>query len=63
MDKAFIGVSLLGSGYAAVMYWWNKEDGGFYEPWTTGYGRYATYDQALGEARDWAEAEELELKE
>ncbi len=27
-------------GWNAVMYWWNQEDGGFWEPWQTGFGPY-----------------------
>jgi hypothetical protein len=51
-----------GSGFFAVLIWWNAEDpvtGGFWEPWDTGIGRYATVGEAAVEARDWAEAEEL----
>lgn len=46
-----------GSGYFAVMLWWNPDLGGFAEPWQTGAGRYASHEEAEIEARDWAEAE------
>lgn len=61
-----ITVMLLGCGYAAVHIWWNWEDSadgwGFPEPWQTGMGRYATYNDAVGEAALWAEVEGLPLK-
>ena len=44
-----------GSLWFAVMYWWNKEYNGFWEPWDTGYGRYATKEEAIVEAKEWAE--------
>lgn len=40
------------SGYFAVMYWWNPE--GFPEPYETGFGRYATEQEAIQEAQQWA---------
>lgn len=46
------------SGHFAVMFWWNPE--GFWEPYQTGFGRYETQEQAANEAKNWAEAEELE---
>lgn len=49
------------SGWFAVMYWWNPELGGFWEPYNTGVGRYATKEEAVREGLDWAEAEELEF--
>jgi hypothetical protein len=51
------------SGFFAVMLWWNPDMGGFYEPWTTGTGRYLTVEEARAEARDWAEAEQVEYRE
>lgn len=50
-------------GYFAVMLWWNPDMGGFWEPWSTGFGRYADKAQAISEAKDWAAAEELEYLE
>ena len=48
------------SGHFAVMLWWNPDMGGFWEPWDTGIGRFATREEAAEEAKQWAEAEELE---
>lgn len=54
------------SGFFAVMMWWNdeREHGNplFWEPWTTGIGRYSTKEEAEVEGRQWAEAEEVEFK-
>ena len=57
---SFISVSGGLSGHFAVLMTWNKE--GFYEPWNTGFGRYATREEAALEAQQWAEAEGLEYK-
>lgn len=46
-----------GSGYYAVLVWWNPDLGGFPEPWSTGEGRYVVREGAIQEAKDWAEAE------
>jgi hypothetical protein len=46
------------SGWFAVEMWYNNEDYddyGFWEPWQTGIGRYATREQAIVEAKQWAE--------
>lgn len=61
-------VRLLGSGWAAVMMWFNMEEDfldegdGFWEPLDTGIGRYATREEAVAEATRWAEDEELEVR-
>ena len=49
-------------GWKAVMLWWNPDMGGFYEPWDTGVGAYATEAEAEDEARWWAEDEGLEFR-
>lgn len=46
----FVGVTKGMSGYFAVIYWWNQDMGGFWEPWDTGFGRHPTEDDARGEA-------------
>jgi hypothetical protein len=52
-----------GQLWFAVMFWWNiKEDflapgDGFWEPWTTGMGRYSTQAEAISAAQAWASAE------
>ena len=58
--KPYITVTHGMSGYFAVHVWWNPE--GFWEPWSTGFGRYSDKAQAIAEARQWAEAEEMEYK-
>lgn len=58
-NKSFITVGQGMAGWFAVLMMWNKE--GFYEPGNTGFGRYKTREEALDEARDWAEAEGLEM--
>lgn len=60
--KSFISVTSGMSGHFAVMYWWNPDLGGFWEPWETGMGRYATKEEAEAEGRWWAESEELEFR-
>ncbi len=56
------------SGFFATMYSWTVDAelggaaGGFYEPWTSGFGRYATLAEAEAEGRQWAAAEGLEFK-
>lgn len=57
---SFISVSQGMRGHFAVLMAWNKE--GFYEPWNTGFGSYATREEAALEAQQWAEAEELEFR-
>jgi len=59
--KSFITTTSGMSGYFAVMVSWNP-DPGFWEPWNTGFGRYATKAEAEVEGRIWAEAEELEFQ-
>lgn len=56
--KAFITTTQGMSGWFAVHVWWNPE--GFWEPWDTGFGRYATEERAIEEAQLWAESEGLE---
>lgn len=53
------------SGFFAVQMTWNDKSiqlGGFWEPWTTGFGRYHERSAAVEEAKVWAEAEGLEYK-
>jgi hypothetical protein len=59
----------VGGKFFAVIMWWNNEGEigpltkkpmpGFYEPWDTGIGRYATREQAVEEAKQIAEAENI----
>lgn len=58
------------SGYFATLYdysWMedeSKEHGGFWfpEPYATGFGRYATWEEANAEGEQWAAAEGLEFQ-
>lgn len=61
--KAYVTVTYGISGYFAVLMWWNPELDGFWEPWNTGFGRYKFRDDAVEEAKYWADAEELEYIE
>lgn len=57
-DKSpYIHVSLLGSGYAAVMMEWQPE--GFWDVFQTGIGRYKTREEAVIEAKIWSETDEV----
>lgn len=47
------------AGWKAIEYWWNPDMGGFWEPWQTGFSAWATKDEAVIDAKVWAEAEEL----
>lgn len=60
---SYITTYLSISGWKAIQLWWNPDMGGFWEPWETGCGYYATEAEAADEARAWAEAEGLEFKE
>ena len=60
-DFPVIAITSGMSGFFAVHYWWNPEDGGFPEPYNTGFGRYPMTPKgeldAINEAIDWSEAE------
>ena len=58
--KPFITTTQGMTTWFAVMYWWNPDMGGFWEPWEIGIGRYSTEERAIEEAQTWAEAEGLE---
>mgnify|MGYP001084478136 CR=1 FL=1 len=60
-DNAYITVTHGMSGFFAVMLY--KHSDGFWEPWTTGIGRYPIKDLAIKEAKQWAEYEGMEYKE
>lgn len=49
---------LLGSGYAAVMI--NYYDDSYEDIQQTGIGRYKTSEEAEKEAKEWAEAEDID---
>ncbi len=56
-----ITVSKGTSGHFAVLVQWNTDHGGFWEPWDTGFGRYQTKAEAIVEATQWADADEIPL--
>jgi hypothetical protein len=58
--KPFITVTQGMSGHFAVCMAWN--DDGFWEPQQTGFGRFATREEAIEEGQYWASAEELEFQ-
>lgn len=60
--EPFVTVALGMRGYFAVLMVWNEDLGGFWEPENSGYGSYKTREAAFPEAREWAEAEEVEFK-
>lgn len=49
------------AGWKAVQYWWNKEER-IYEPWQTGDFAYGTEEEAIADAKRWAELEEIEYR-
>lgn len=60
--KSFVTVACGMRGHFAVLMWWNPKAGGFWEPWETGCGSYATAEEAYPEAKQWALDERLEFK-
>ncbi len=64
-NKPFITVYEAISGWKAQLLVLNEENpdiGSFWEPWQTSYFAYSTKEEAERDAKDWAEAEELEFK-
>jgi hypothetical protein len=59
--KAFITVYKPVAGWKAVMMWLNEEEdfGPFWEPYETGFFAFATREEAVADAKAWAEAEEI----
>ena len=65
VTKDFITVTEGISGFFAVHMWYNTEDYeyGFWEPYDTGMGRYATREEAIAEARVWANQTGMEYRD
>lgn len=63
-DNYRIDVSLLGSGWAAILMCdvHNEKLGKYSDVYQTGIGRYATREEALTEARQWSETDEYPLE-
>ncbi len=60
--KSYITIYESVGGWKAVQIWWNPEEGGFWEPYQTGCGGYATPEEAAQEAEQWAKDEGLEFR-
>lgn len=64
--SSFVTTSKGMAGWFAVLMWWNDKEeevpDGFWEPWNTGIGRYATKEEAEVEGRQWAASEEVEFR-
>ena len=54
---SFITVYRPVAGWKSVQYWWNLEEGGFWEPWQTAAYAFNTEEQAIADGLIWAEAE------
>lgn len=62
LNPDYISTYLYGSGYGAIHLRWYADING-YDCEQTGIGRYDTLDEAIKEAKEWAEAEEIEYRE
>ena len=62
--KHFITTTGGMNGFFAVHMWLNEEEdfGPFWEPYESGFGRYATIEEAQAEAQSWAEDMEMEYR-
>ncbi|TXH42211.1 MAG: hypothetical protein E6Q97_36045 [Desulfurellales bacterium] len=49
----------VGGAFFALMIKWDRTEGGFWDIWRTGVGRYDNIEDAAEEARWWADAEGL----
>ena len=66
MTKPFITVNTerAMSGHFATLWHWATEDfGSFWEPYESGFGRYATVEEACVEGRMWASEIGVEFRE
>jgi hypothetical protein len=64
MTKDFITITEGMSGFFAVHMWLNEEEdfGPFWEPYDTGFGRYATREEAEVEAKSWSQETGIEFR-
>jgi len=61
-STGFITVYKPIAGWKAIQYWWNDKDSpgdGFWEPWQTGDFAYHTKEEAIEDAKLWAESEAI----
>lgn len=49
----------VGGAFFAIMIKWDSEEGGFWDIWQSGIGRFDNIEDAAEEARQWADAEDL----
>ena len=65
MIKNFITTTQGMGGFFAVHMWLNEEEdfGPFWEPYETGMGRYATREEAIANARVWANQTGMEYRD
>jgi hypothetical protein len=57
---AYVTVYCPIAGWKAVLMWLNNEEpdlGPFWEPWNTGFFAFATREEAVIDAKAWADAE------
>jgi len=53
----FVTVMPCMAGFMAVLFWYNEEDGGFWEPYETSIPRFLNREAAAEYGRQWAIAE------
>lgn len=58
----YITIARAGSGWDAIMFWWNPENGGYWQPWTTSTGRWVSAEAAAHAARNWAQVEAMPFR-
>lgn len=61
--RPFVTITEGMRGFFAVLMCWNQEHGGFWEPWNSSDASFETYDEAIPDAKCWAEAENIEFKD
>ena len=61
LPDQFISVYMPIAGWKAIMYAVDDECGGHHTPWATGEWAYGTKEEAILNAKAWAEAEDLEF--
>ena len=59
--QAYVGVYLPVAGWKSVLLTRDEECGGMFTPWNTGYFAYGTRKDAVKDAIQWAESEDIPL--